>query len=120
MSYPRFVNPTISRGKHATLLILLAVFLACPAWVQAWDHPAHMATAAIAFQEIERANPELIEKLELVFMKHPDSSPFMVAAGDDRGEERAKRMFIEAARWADDTKGTISLAFNQRTTIVVY
>ena len=29
-------------------------------------------------------------------MKHPDSSPFMVAAGDDRGRERAKRMFIEA------------------------
>jgi hypothetical protein len=66
-----------------------------------------MMTAAIAFDEIERAHPELIEKLELVFMVHPDTSPFWVAAGDSRGKERAKRMFIEGARWADDTKGTI-------------
>ena len=73
----------------------------------AWDHPAHMTTAAIAFMEIEREKPELIEKLEFLFMAHPDTSPFWVAAGDARGKERAKRMFIEGARWADDTKGTI-------------
>lgn len=73
----------------------------------AWDHPAHMTTAAIAFMEIERSKPELIEKIELLFMRHPDTSPFWVAAGDARGKERAKRMFIEGARWADDTKGTI-------------
>ena len=64
-----------------------------------------MMTAAIGFIEIERSKPELIEKLELVFMRHPDTSPFWVAAGDARGKERAKRMFIEGARWADDTKG---------------
>ena len=73
----------------------------------AWDHPAHMTTAAIAFMEVERTKPELVDKLELVFMAHPDTSPFWVAAGDSRGKERAKRMFIEGARWADDTKGTI-------------
>jgi hypothetical protein len=66
-----------------------------------------MMTAAIGFMEIERSKPELIEKLELVFMRHPDTGPFWVAAGDARGKERAKRMFIEGARWADDTKGTI-------------
>lgn len=73
----------------------------------AWDHPAHMTTAAIAFAEIEQANPELADAFELVFMAHPDKSAFMVAAGDIRGRERAKRMFIEGARWADDTKGTV-------------
>ena len=73
----------------------------------AWDHPAHMTTAAIAFMEVERTKPELVDKLELVFMAHPDTSPFWVAAGDSRGKERAKRMFFEGARWADDTKGTI-------------
>ena len=75
--------------------------------VSAWDHPAHMTTAAIAFMEIEQSKPELIEKIELLFMSHPDTSPFWVAAGDARGKERARRMFIEGARWADDTKGTI-------------
>jgi hypothetical protein len=66
-----------------------------------------MMTAAIAFTEVERSNPELIEKIGLLFMQHPDTSPFWVAAGDAKGKERAKRMFIEGARWADDTKGTI-------------
>jgi len=85
----------------ATVLGLLTTNL------YAWDHPAHMITAAIAFTEIEKASPELADALELVFMAHPDTSPFWVAAGDSRGRERAKRMFIEGARWADDTKGTI-------------
>ena len=107
MSHVRFVNPTIRRGKHASLLILLAVFLGCPCGVQAFDHPAHMMSAAIAFENIKQSKPELVEKLEVLFMKHPDTSPFWVAAGDAKGAERAKRMFIEGARWADDTKGTI-------------
>ena len=73
----------------------------------AWDHPAHMATAAVAFMEIEQSNPELADKLDLLFMAHPDASAFWVAAGDSRGRERSSRMFIEGARWADDTKGSI-------------
>jgi len=66
-----------------------------------------MITAAIALDESERARPDLVEKIGLLLMRHPDTSPFWVAAGDTRGKERAKRMFIEGARWADDTKGTI-------------
>jgi len=73
----------------------------------AWDHPAHMITAAIAFTEIEQSNPDLADKLELVFMSHPETAPFWVATVDARGSERARRMFIEGARWADDTKGSI-------------
>jgi hypothetical protein len=63
-----------------------------------------MTTAAIAFKEIERARPELIEKIGLALMVHPDTSPFWVAAGDATGKERVRRMFIEAARWPDDAK----------------
>jgi hypothetical protein len=87
--------------------VLVAVLGFVTGELYAWDHPAHMTTAAIAFMEIEQSNPELIDKLELLFMAHPDASPFWVAAGDSRGKERAKRLFIEGARWADDTKGTI-------------
>ncbi len=72
----------------------------------AWDHPGHMLTAAIAFSEIERARPELIEKLGLLFLAHPDTAPFWVAAGEAKGKERIRRMFIECARWADDSKFT--------------
>ena len=91
---------------------IFALFLAfCLGFVNsdvaAWDHPGHMTTAAIAFMEIEQSNPDLADKLELVFMSHPEAGPFWVAAGNTRGRERSRRMFIEGARWADDTKGSI-------------
>ena len=72
----------------------------------AWDHPGHMTTGAIAYDEIERTNPELIEKIGLLFLAHPEVSPFWVAAGEAKGKERVRRMFIECARWADDVKFT--------------
>ena len=88
-------------------MIITLIFGAVSSNAHAWDHPSHMTTAAIAFAEIERARPDLIEKIGLVLMRHPDSAPFWVSAGDERGKERARRMFIEAARWADDAKWTI-------------
>jgi len=74
------------------------------AGAHAWDHPGHMTTAAIAFSEIEQTRPDLIEKIGLLFLAHPDMSPFWVAAGEAKGNERVRRMFIECARWADDAK----------------
>ncbi|MGR3659559.1 MAG: hypothetical protein ACU0CA_00005, partial [Paracoccaceae bacterium] len=82
-----------------------ALFLStAPVTAYAWDHPGHMTTAAIAFSEIERLRPELIETLGSILLKHPDIAPFWVATGGARGKERIRRMFIEAARWPDDTK----------------
>lgn len=90
---------------------IFVLFTLCLAFANsnavAWDHPAHMTTAAIAFMEIEQSNPDLADRLELVFMAHPEAGPFWVAARDARGRERSRRMFIEGARWADDTKGSI-------------
>jgi hypothetical protein len=89
--------------------ILLAVVIALGGFsssAHAWDHPGHMTTAAIAFSEIERARPELIEKIGPLMLKHPDPGPFWVASGDAKGKERVRRMFIEAARWPDDAKWT--------------
>ena len=73
----------------------------------AWDHPGHMITAAIAFAEIAQARSELIDKIGLLMMKHPDPAAFWVAAGEAKGKERARRMFIEGSRWADDARFTI-------------
>ena len=72
----------------------------------AWDHPGHMTSAAIAFAEIEKARPDLVDKIGLLMLKHPDPAPFWVASEDAKGNERARRMFIEAARWPDDAKFT--------------
>jgi hypothetical protein len=67
-----------------------------------------MITAAVAFAEIERVRPELIEQIGLLFLAHPDPAPFWVASGDAKGKERVRRMFIEAARWPDDSKFTLN------------
>ena len=72
----------------------------------AWDHPGHMTTAAIAFNEIENARPEVIKDIGMLFLKHPDTAPFWVAANEAKGKERIRRMFIECARWPDDSKFT--------------
>jgi len=69
----------------------------------AWDHPGHMTTAAIAFAEIERARPDLIEKVGLLMLKHPDPAPFWVATVNATGKERVRRMFMEVL--ADDPRG---------------
>lgn len=65
-----------------------------------------MLTADIAFSEIERTRPQLIEKIGAILLTHPDTAPFWVAAGEAKGKERVRRMFIECARWADDVKFT--------------
>jgi hypothetical protein len=69
-----------------TALLIGVVFGTLSFNAFAWDHPGHMTTADIAFAEIERVRPELIEKLGLLFLAHPDPCPFWVAAREARGE----------------------------------
>jgi len=94
------------RTAGVIVAAVLSVFFALAPKAYAWDHPGHMTTAAIAFAEIERARPDLVDKLGLLYLKHPDPAPFWVAAGEAKGKERVRRMFIECARWADDSKFT--------------
>lgn len=94
--------------KHKTVYMAMLLAGIMSADAQAWDHPGHMLTASIAFTEIERARPELIETLGLLFLAHPEAGPLWVAAGEAKGKERVRRMFIECARWADDIKFTAS------------
>ncbi len=84
-----------------TLLLGLGSLIA-----HSWDHPGHMVTAAVAFKDIRETRPELVDKLQLLFLSHPDPAPFWVAAGEAKGEERTRRMFLECARWPDDSKFT--------------
>jgi hypothetical protein len=92
--------------RRTIVFMVAGLFGAFASNVLAWDHPGHMTTAAIAYAELEEMRPELAEKIGLMMLKHPDMAPFWVAAGDARGKERGRRMFIEAARWPDDSKWT--------------
>jgi hypothetical protein len=88
----------------ATLMLFILGTFAIGA--RAWDHPGHMTTAAIAYIEVERQRPELMEQIGMLFLAHPEGAPFWVAAGPARGKEATRRKFIECARFADDIKFT--------------
>ena len=90
------------------MLLAAAISAGLPATARAWDHPGHMTTAAIAYAEVERQRPELMDKIGMLFLVHPEASPFWVAAGAARGKEAVRRKFIECARWADDVKFTVN------------
>ena len=85
-------------------LALVLLTLAGPA--AAWTRPAHMVTAAIAHDEITRARPDLLATLEKILDAHPDRGPFEVAIDRTTEAERARRMFLECARWPDDARRT--------------
>ena len=92
--------------KYAITCITALFITTMAGQAYAWDHPGHMTSAAIAFAEIERERPDLIDKIGPLMLKHPDPAPFWVAAVDAKSQERTRRMFIEAARWPDDAKFT--------------
>lgn len=87
----------------AGLLAILALALAEPA--NAWSRPAHMVTAAIAYEELA-SDPKLRATLIDLLEAHPDRGPFEVAIDRSVGEPRQRRIFYQCARWADDARGT--------------
>jgi hypothetical protein len=66
-----------------------------------------MTVAGIAYADIERERPDLIEKIGHVLKAHPDPAPFSVAAGESKGQERTQKMFLECSRWPDDARNTV-------------
>jgi hypothetical protein len=94
----------------AALTAAVALGLVSPA--AAWTRPGHMVTAAIAYDEIQRMRPDLLPVIGTLLDAHPDRGPFQVAVDRTTGAERARRMFLECARWPDD----IRLTTNDRPT----
>jgi len=90
--------------RAVVLALVTALSLAPPAG--AWTRPGHMVTAAIAYDEIQRLRPELLAGLGAILDAHPDRGPFQVAIDRTTGAERARRMFLECARWPDDVRLT--------------
>lgn len=92
--------------KRATAVAIAAVAFA-PGAASAWTRPGHMVTAAIAYDEIQRRRPDLLPTIAALLDAHPDRAPFQVAIDRSAGAERARRMFLECARWPDDTRQTV-------------
>lgn len=92
-----------------TLLLantILVLSMAVATAAAAWTRPAHMVSAAIAYDEIARTRPDLLITIAELLDAHPDRAPFEVAIDRSVGAERDRRMFLECARWPDDARRT--------------
>lgn len=70
----------------------------------AWTVSGHMTAAAVAYYDLGGPSSPIVKKIVEVMDSHPDPSPFKVAIGRSTGDERAMRVFMEAARWSDDVR----------------
>lgn len=84
--------------------LFVAIAGAAPA--SAWTRPGHMVTAEIAWREIAARRPDLLEPIGKLLDAHPDRGPFQVAIDRTTGLEKARRLFLECARWPDDIRET--------------
>lgn len=87
-------------------MIAIPVLLAA-APAAAWTRPGHMVTAAIAYEELKRRDPQALALIMRLAAAHPDRGAFEVAVGRTEGEEADRRRFLQLARWPDDARGTL-------------
>ena len=90
--------PRLALGASLLLVAITA---------HAWSRPGHMVTAAIAYEELAAQHPQVIARIDEILTKHPDRAAFEVAVGSAKGEERARRLFMQMARWPDDARSTL-------------
>jgi S1/P1 Nuclease len=89
------------------LLTLLVGALSASFQTQAfaWTRPAHMVSAAIAYDDLIVRDSWIIDTIADLMSHHPDPGPFQVAIGRATGADRTQRVFLEMARWPDDVRG---------------
>jgi hypothetical protein len=94
---------TTMHGRNLRVLFSTALLAACqPA--MAWSPAGHMATGAMAYEELRTTDPRVVEIIVELMAQHPDRGSFEVAANGATGEVRVRRLFMEMARWPDDIR----------------
>lgn len=92
--------------RFLTAFLLLG--LASP--LLAWNKAGHMVTASIAYAVLKEERPAAIPKLLAILKQHPEFSTAwssrLSALSRPTEEEKDLYLFMLAARWADDIRGT--------------
>ncbi len=71
----------------------------------AWLPPGHMATGAIAYDSLERRDPDAVAAIVSLERAHPDHARFDLLLGDAQRSVRQRKLFELMARWPDDARG---------------
>ena len=91
------------RGIVAAIGAAAALLLA-PAASRAWLPDGHMATGALAYDALERRDPQAVATVVRLMQSHPDRARFDAQLGDLTGAARDRRLFELMARWPDDAR----------------
>jgi hypothetical protein len=90
--------------RNLRVLISAALLAVLYRSALAWSPEGHMMTGAIAYEELRSTDPRVVEIIVGLMAQHPDRGSFEVAANGATGETRARRLFMEMARWPDDIR----------------
>lgn len=85
----------------------LCIVSANGAW--AWTRAGHMATGALAYAHLAETHPEAIDRAVTLLRAHPRWADWQAAcdaAGYVSPADRARFVFMAAAKWADETRHT--------------
>lgn len=92
----------------AVAAVLLTASLAAPRPARAWSNQGHMATGAIAYDDLARTSPALVASVVRLMAAHPDRARFDAALGAPIGRVlsfttgRAEAAFAENLAVARD------------------
>ena len=91
----------VAPSAFALALALLAL---TPNASRAWLPEGHMATGALAFDALERRDPQAAAVIVRLMEAHPERARFDQTLGDLEGPARDRRLFELMARWPDDAR----------------
>ena len=86
--------------------LLLATGFFSPSF--AWNRATHMATGAIAYQELIIKSPQTAARIVAILKQHPEYTTRWAGKLNDStlsASERDEYLFMLAARWPDDVRG---------------
>ena len=92
------------------LLITVFLLLTCSSAAVAWNRPGHMVTGAIAYYELKAHDPSALTRVISLLKRNPyyqtEWLPRINALQDNDPDKHDLYLFMYAARWPDDVRGT--------------
>lgn len=73
---------------------------------QGWNKAAHMVMAAVAYADLEKRNPAVLQEVVDILRHHPQiASGWADKLDGNSGDNDDLHLFMMAARWPDDIRG---------------
>lgn len=95
--------------RITSFLIVLIVTLMLPRPALAWNKAGHMVSGAIAYNELKQTSPQALTRTVNILKQHPEFATRWASQLNQPSiapENKDLLLFMLAARWSDDARGT--------------